>query len=161
MALAAERPHDADACAAVREAGTGAPLGWLAAWRRRDPPTPDALRADPAAFDATGPPAHASLVLVPKGRNVTFDDLAVQRARQLVLAMTGSWTVVTTLVADSVHFRGSLLAARANLPDDPFALVAPARRLEVDSGLLAPGPLRLPAPAIERWAGKPWPQTGF
>ncbi len=161
MALQLERPRDADACAAVRDATTGAPLGWLAAWRRRGRPAPGALRADPAAFDAGGPPAYASLVLVPEHRRLIFDDLAVQRARQLVLAADGGYTAVTTLVDDSVHFRGSLLAARAALPDDPFALVAPVRRLEVDSGLLAPGPPRLPAPVIERWTGKPWPQSGF
>jgi hypothetical protein len=161
LAVATGRPHDADACAAVRDAATGAPCGWLAVWARQDRPGPGALRADPAAFDAGGPPALVSLVLVPEGRTVPFDDAAVQRARQLVLAAGGSWAVVTTLVDDSVHFRGSLLAARGELPDDPFALVAPARRLEVGSGLLASGPARLPAPVIERWAGKPWPQSGF
>ena len=161
VALLAEEPLDADAVTAVRDAVTGAPLGWLAAWARKGKPARNALRADPAAFDAGGPPAYVSLVLVPAGRNVAFDDVTVQRARQMVLAAAGSWTVATTLVDDSVHFRGSLLAARAGLADDPFTLVAPALRLEVDSGLLAPGPLRLPAPVIERWAGQPWPQSGF
>ena len=161
LALADARPLAADAAAAVRDAATGEPLGWLAAWWRPDSPAPEALRADPAALHPRGLAGHASLVLVPRGRAVPFDDLAVQRARQLVLAAAGRWTTVTTLVDDAVHFRGSVLAAPDRIADDPFELVAPARRLAVGPGLLSPGPLRLPAPHVERWAGRPWPQSGF
>ncbi len=147
------RPPDAIAAAAI-EGG-----GWLAAWVQTAKPVRHALRADPAAFDPDGPGAHVSYVLVGAPREVLFDDLAVQRARQLVLA-GGPWTAVTTLVSDSTRFRGSLVAARAPF-DDPFARIAPAVRLTVGPGLLAAGPPRLPSPVVERYAGQPWPQTGF
>jgi hypothetical protein len=102
-------------------------------------------------------------VLLAAGRDVLFDDPAVQRARQLLHAGTAPWTAATTLVDDSVHFRGSLLASPAGgcAASDPFTLVAPARRLRIGPGLVSGGPLRLPAPVIERYAGQPWPQSGF
>ena len=161
LALVGERPSSASCAAPARDATTSEELGRLVVWRSRRKPVRHALRADPAAFDAGGPPGFASLVLVPGARTVIFDDAVVQRARQLVLAAGRPWTAVTTLVGDDVLFRGSLLAAPEPFDDDPFGLVAPARRLEVGAGLLSPGPLRLPAPHIERWAGKPWPQSGF
>ncbi len=161
LALVDARPSGADAAATIHDVSTGERLGWLAAWRREESPVPGGLRADPAVFHPGGPACQASFVLVPRGRAVPFDDLAVQRARQLVLATAGRWTAVTTLVDDAVHFRGSVLAAPERIADDPFELVAPARRLAVGPGLLSPGPLRLPAPHVERWAGRPWPQSGF
>ena len=161
LALVGERPPDASCAAPARDATSSEERGWLAVWISRSKPARQALRADPAAFDADGPPGFASLVLVPDTRRVTFDDSVVQRARQLVLAAGRPWTVATTLVSDDVLFRGALLAAPRPFAEDPFALVAPARRLELGAGLLSPGPLRLPAPHIERWAGKPWPQSGF
>lgn len=162
LALVAEPPADASAAAEVRDDETGAPAGWLAAWVRSAKPVRHALRADPAAFDPSGPAAVASYGLVAAPRELVFDDPAVQRARQLVLAGAGPWTAVTTLVSDPVHCRGWLVAAPPGAGfDDPFAALGPATRLAVGPGLLAAAPLRLPAPVIERYAGKPWPQSGF
>lgn len=144
-----------DAFAAAPDSGGG----WLAVWMGEAPPVADALRADPAAFDPDGPAAFASYVLVPASRTVLFDDLEVQRARQRILA-GGPWTAVTTLVSDSTRFRGSLVASPHGC-EDPFARIARPRVLRVGPGLLAGGPLRLPAPVIERYAGQPWPQAGF
>ena len=153
----------ADMAAEARDRTSGAVAGWLTAWIRSGKPVRHALRADPAAFDADGRAAVASYVLVPSERAVIFDDPAVQRARQQVLAAARPWTAVTTLVANDVHFRGSLLGVAGDDASwsDPFAAIAPARWLDLGPGLLASGPLRLPAPVIERYAGKPWPQTGF
>ena len=69
---------------------------------------------------------------------------------------------MTTLVSDDVHFRGSLLAA----PRWPFATTRSRRSRRPrcspsGPGLISAGPALLPAPVIERYAGKPWPQTGF
>lgn len=162
LALVDEPPADAWACAPATDLITGATAGWLAAWLRASKPVRHALRADPAAFDPDGPPGRASYVLIAPPREVIFDDPAVQRARQLLLQAGGPWTAVTTLVADSSHFAGSLLAAPGDRAfEDPFSLVAQPRELALGPGLLSPGPLRLPAPVIERWAGQPWPQAGF
>ena len=158
LALVDARPDDATAAAAVARLDDGEPLGWLAAWVQRAKPVRDALRADPGAFDPDGPATAASYVLA--GRDVLFDDPVVQGARQRVLAAARPWTAVTTLVSDAVHFRGSLLAAPAGF-DDPFTAIAPALRLAVGPGLIGAGPAVLPAPVIERYAGQPWPQSGF
>jgi hypothetical protein len=161
LALVDEQPGNATATATVQDLRTGERLGWLAAWLRAGKPVRHALRADPAAFDPDGPGAVASLVLIDPARQVIFDDSAVQRARQIVLG-GGPWTAVTTLVADTVHLAGALVAAAGvELFEDPFRLVAPGRRLRVGPGLLHGGPLRLPAPVVERYAGQPWPQSGF
>ncbi len=161
LALVDEQPENATAAALVEDLETGEALGWLGAWVRAGKPVRHALRADPAAFDRDGPGAMASLVLIHPPRQVIFDDPAVQRARQLVLA-GGPWTAVTTLLADTVHFAGALVAVAGDEPfDDPFRLVAPGRRVRVGAGLLRGGPLCLPAPVVERYAGQPWPQSGF
>jgi len=160
LALVPDRPPDATAAARVAEVG-GGPLGWLAVWLRAAKPVRHALRADPAAFSPDGPAASASYLLLEQ-RDVIFDDPAVQRARQLILAAAGPWTAVTTLVSDASHFRGSLVAVPGEQElSDPFGLVGRGRRLQVEAGLLSGGPLRLPAPVIERYAGQPWPQSGF
>ncbi len=162
LALVDARPAGATASARVTDLATDEPLGWLSVWLRASKPVHHALRADPAAFAPDGPRASASYLLVRRGRDVVFDDPAVQRARQLVLAAAGPWTAVTTLVSDAVHFRGSLVAVPGGGEvDDPFELIAPGRRLRVEAGLLSAGPLRLPAPVLERYAGQPWPQSGF
>lgn len=157
LALVQEHPDGATAAAEVSDLDTGAPAGWLAFWDRRAKPLRHALRADPAAFAADGPPAVASYLLY----STLFDDPAVQRARQLVMA-GGPWTAVTTLVSDATHFRGSLVAMdQGDSPLDPFWVVGRGRWLRVGPGLLSAGPLQLPAPVVERYAGRPWPQSGF
>jgi hypothetical protein len=159
LALVAERPPTADAAAEAIELD-GRPAGWLAAWFKRARPDRAALRADARVVDPRGAAAHVSLVLVPAGVRVPFDDLAVQQARRRVLADRPP-DAVTTLLTDASHFEGSLLVARGEhvrrLEDDPFARLFPARRLRVGPGLL--GEVLPPVgPTIERYgSANPWP----
>lgn len=161
LALLAEEPTDAWACAGVRDLD-GTPRGWLAAWRGERPeirPHPPGA-ADPAALDPRGEPAWASLLLIDPERDVLFDDGAVQEARRRVLAER-PWAAVTTLSRDASRFGGSLLAARGpgarrRLAEDPFALIGRPLRLAVGPGLVGVSP-PLPAPVIERAGGLPWP----
>ncbi len=161
LALLAEEPADAWACAGVRDLD-GTPRGWLAAWRGERPeirPHPPGA-ADPAALDPRGEPAWASLLLIAPERDVLFDDGAVQEARRRVLAER-PWAAVTTLSRDASRFGGSLLAARGpgarrRLAEDPFALIGRPLRLAVGPGLVGVSP-PLPAPVIERAGGLPWP----
>lgn len=162
LALVQERPSDATASARAYDSGTDELSGWLSVWLRASKPVRHALRADPAAFASDGPRASASYLLVDAQRDLVFDDPVVQRARQLVLAAGGPWTSLTTLVSDASHFRGSLVAVPGDGDfDDPFELIGRGRRLHLEPGLLSAGPLRLPSPVIERYAGQPWPQSGF
>jgi hypothetical protein len=167
--VVAERPRDAWAAAPVA-AADGLPIGWIVVWRADEdppddaaasgPPTPDALRADPRAFDPSGPAAWLSFVR-PPARAVLFDDLAVQRARQRV--MEGPVPLaVTTFACDPSHFAGSLTAwpDAAAAARDPFARVWPARLLRAGPGLVAGVPVAL-GPVLERYAGTPWPMDRF
>jgi hypothetical protein len=119
----------------------------------------DARLLDPAAAAAV-----VSLVLVPDGVRLAFDDPAVQQARRAVLAGP-PFHAVTTLLSDASHFEGSLVVARgggaARLADDPFARLFPARVLHVGAGLL--GDVPPPAgPVIERYGSdQPWPWDRF
>jgi hypothetical protein len=94
---------------------------------------------------------------------VIFDDLAVQRARPLLLADHRN-RAVTTLARDESTFGGSVLAVDAAseevLADDPFQLLAWPRILRVGPGLIGRSPA-LPAPVIERYGGQPWPADRF
>ena len=85
LALVAAAPADARAAAAVSERD-GAPAGYLAVWAADERPPHGALRAWRAIFDPGGEAAIVSLVLVPPGRRLAFDDTAVQQARRAVLA---------------------------------------------------------------------------
>ena len=59
-------------------------------------------------------------------------------------------------------FGGALCAWRGPwTPDDPFAAVAPARRVTVGAGLVSAGPAQLPSAIVERYAGQPWPADRF
>jgi hypothetical protein len=141
----------------------GQTTGWLAVWLRPGKPSRRALLADPRAFDRQGAPALVSMVMMDAAVRVIFDDLAVQRARQLLLA-DNRYRAVTTLARDQSTFGGSLLAVDGSsvgvLADDPFQLVAPARILRVGPGLIGRSPA-LPAPVIERYGGQPWPADKF
>jgi hypothetical protein len=156
-------PAGALAAAAARDAITGEPAGVLVAIARGRRPPAGRLRMDAAIVDAEGAPAEVSLVLPPAGFDWLFDDPAVAQARRDVLAGRPV-DAVTTFVSDPSHWRGSLTVARGPrrgaLDDDPFARLWPARRLEVEAGLF--GAVAMPpGPALERYAGKPWPAAGF
>ena len=160
LARVAERPADADLAARLHAPG-GAPAGWLAAWVRPSKPLRDARRIDPRILDAAGASAWISLLVPGRDQWPIFDDGAVIRARQVLLADPEPPDAVTTLVADSSHFAGALTARRGpgapgRLRDDPFARVLPARILELGAGLIGTGPA-LAGPVTERRAGEPWP----
>jgi hypothetical protein len=153
----------ADAAAPARTlAGDG--VGVLAAWLRHAKPVRHARRVDARTVDPAGAPVRISLVLPPPGVRLAFDDVAVQHARRELLAGL-PFDAVSTLLTDDSHFDGSLLVARgedaARLADDPFALVFPARLLDVGGGLL--GRVPWPAgPTIERYgSAQPWPADSF
>jgi hypothetical protein len=161
--VADHRPETAWAAAPATDL-EGQTAGWLAVWVRPGKPSAKALLADPRAFDPEGEPALVSIVLLPLAIRVIFDDPAVQRARQLVLA-DNHYRAVTTLARDATAFGGSLLAidgpnAEMILADDPFHLIAKPRILRVGQGLIGRSPV-LPAPVIERYGGQPWPVDRF
>jgi hypothetical protein len=159
IALVDEEPEGATAAAPITGPGDE-PAGWLAAWMQRAKPTREALRADPRIVDPEGEPAWISLVLVPPGFLLPFDDLAVQQARRDVLARPPA-RAVSTLLRDSSHFQGALTAADAPVEDDPFARLFPARALRAGAGLI--GAAAAPTgPSIERYgSANPWPWDRF
>jgi hypothetical protein len=150
------------ASAVVRDLG-GCPAGLLAAWPRGRKPARSATRMDVRLIDPAGPPGWVSLVLVPPELAPLFDDPAVSQAMRAVL--TGPpFAAVSTLVRDAVHFAGAVTVDHHDRPDrladDPFARLHPARILRVGPGLFGHVPPP-PGPAIQRYAGKPWPAPGF
>jgi hypothetical protein len=158
-----DREPDAAWAAAPATDRDGQATGWLAVWVRPGKPSRRALLADPRAFDRQGPAALVSLVVMNPAVRVIFDDPAVQRARQLVLA-DNRYRAVTTLARDESTFGGSVLGVDAGaqevLADDPFQLLARPRILRVGPGLIGRSPA-LPAPVIERYGGQPWPADRF
>ncbi len=153
-----------EALATARAADlAGRPAGVLQAWPRGRKPVRTAVRVDARLIDPAGPPAWVSLVLVPPEVAPLFDDPAVVQARRAALAWL-SGAAISTLVRDGVHFAGAVVVEHGDRPallgDDPFARVHPARVLRVEAGLF--GRVAAPVgPAIERYAGKPWPADGF
>jgi len=141
----------------------GRPVGLLVAWPRGRKPTRTATRMDVRLVDPAGPPAWVSLVLVPPELAPLFDDPAVSQAMRAVLAGP-AFAAASTLVRDAVHFAGAVTVDHSDRPDrladDPFARLHPARIVRVESGLFGHVPPP-PGPAIQRYAGKPWPVPGF
>lgn len=160
-----DAPADgADAQAELRTLD-GAPAGHLAAWLRDSKPLREARRIDQRLVDRDGEAALVSLIVLPRGEWLLFDDLAVQHARRRVLAEAPA-DAVSTLLADDRHFTGALTVRRgpgaeALLRDDPFARVAPAELLQLGAGLL--GLVAAPTgPTIERHgSAQPWPWDRF
>jgi len=155
IALVDDAPSEATAAAPLTDAG-GAPAGWLGAWMQRAKPMRQALRADPRIVDPGGAAAWISLVLVPPGFALPFDDLAVQQARRDVLARRPA-RALSTLLRDSSHFEGAITAADQPIRDDPFARLFPARSLRAGAGLIATAAPPV-GPTIERYgSANPWP----
>jgi hypothetical protein len=141
----------------------GRPVGLVVAWPKGRKPVRTAVRIDRRVVDPAGPPAWVSLVLVPPEVAPLFDDPAVSQALRRVLAGP-PFAAVSTLVRDAVHFAGAVTVDHgdllARLVDDPFARLHPAWLLRVGAGMF--GRVAPPAgPAIQRYAGKPWPVAGF
>ena len=160
LAYLAERPPDADLAAMLSTHG-GAPAGWLAVWVSPPKPVRDARRIDPRVVDPGGATAWISLLVPPRDMWPPFDDGAVIRARQVLLADPEPPDAITTMVADASHFAGALTARRGpdaarRLRDDPFARVLPAQILQLAGGLIGTG-APLAGPVTERRAGEPWP----
>jgi hypothetical protein len=140
----------------------GVPLH-LAAWLLADRPKGLRVAKVAAGFvDPAGPAALVSLVLVPRGVRVPFDDQAVIGARRASLTYW-PWRALSTLVRGDSEFAGAVSAVgpREPMPQDPFALLAPARRLELPAGFV--GEMGPPAgPVLERYgSAKPWPLDRF
>jgi hypothetical protein len=155
IALVDDAPAAAAASAPLTDAD-GTPAGWLAAWMQQAKPVRQALRADPRIVDPAGAAAWISLVLVPPGFALPFDDLAVQHARRDVLARPPA-RAVSTLLRDSSHFEGAITVTDAPVGDDPFGRLFPARALRAGAGLLATTPPPV-GPTIERYgSANPWP----
>jgi hypothetical protein len=159
---AAGELSEALACASAADPD-GGPAGLLVAWPRGRKPVRAAVRMDERVVDPTGPACWVSLVLVPPELAPLFDDPAVSQAMRRVLHGP-LFAAVSTLVRDAVHFAGAVTVDQgddpARLADDPFARLHPPRVLRVGPGLFrrVPPP---PGPAIQRYAGKPWPAVGF
>jgi hypothetical protein len=154
-------PTDAWVSAPVRDPG-GRDVGYVAAWSAGRKPLATAVRADARLFSPDGAAAAVSLVLLPRGRAPLHDDPAVSGALRDVLAGPRA-DGVCTLVRDATHWVGSLTVRRhdtARLRDDPFTRLGPAERLEVPAGVFGVAPTP-PGPGIQRYAGKPWPASGF
>lgn len=135
-------------------AGTRVLAGWRYAHGR---PHPQARRVDPRVLDPAGDPAWVSLLWPPAGAMPLYDDSAVLHARREVLRGVAP-RAVSTLVVDSNHFAGSVWVVRdhAGVRDDPFRLLGVPLSLAVGPGLLG-DVARPPGPALERYAGAPWP----
>lgn len=99
-----------------------------------------------------------SLVLLPQGRGVAFDDGAVTGAlrRRLSQRWPGA---CSTLLVDWATFGGALTAGaeEAAVADDPFARLAPRQLLRVPAGSLGAVPAPT-GPGVTRYgSGNPWP----
>ena len=152
---------DAWVSAPVRDRA-GRHAGYVAAWPAGRKPLAAAVRADARLFSPDGAPAAVSLVLLPRGRAPLHDDPAVSGALRQVLAGPAA-DGVCTLVRDATHWAGSLTVRRrdpAVLRDDPFARLGRAERLDAAAGVFGVQPAP-PGPGIQRYAGKPWPASGF
>jgi hypothetical protein len=155
LALVDEAPHGAAAAAELAEPD-GAPAGWLAAWLQRAKPVRSALRVDPRIVDPRGDCGWVSLVLVPPGFELPFDDLAVQQARRDVLARPPA-RAVSTLLHDSSRLQGAITVTDERCAADPFARLASRRVLRADRGLFG-RPKPPVGPTIERYgSANPWP----
>jgi hypothetical protein len=141
----------------------GVPQGVFAAWPAGRKPVRDALRMDARLVDPQAPEAWVSLVIVPRSVAPLFDDVAVSEAMRKVLRGPAP-TAVSTLVRDATTLAGAVTVSRGagpeSLRDDPFARLYPNRVLRSGPGLFGACPAP-PGPAIQRYAGKPWPAPGF
>ena len=155
-------PAGAWVSAAARDRDTGEDAGYVAAWPAGRKPLAAAVRADARLFSPQGDAAAVSVVLLPRGRAPLHDDAALADALRDVLAGPAA-DGVCTLVRDATHWVGSITVRRgdpARLRDDPFARLGHAERLDVAAGCFGVQPVP-PGPGIQRYAGKPWPASGF
>lgn len=94
-----------------------------------------------------------------------YDMPEVQQARRDAMAwwiplLGASFVCLTTIAVDAVNCGGAITVARhpSCFHSDPFARLFPGTLVETD--LFAPVPPP-PGPALERYAGAPWPGGRF
>jgi hypothetical protein len=136
----------------------GADAGVLAGWPEGSDRPPGGLRVDGRALAGGGELTWVSLVVLPEGACVAFDDGAVTGALRRRLAQP--WPgLCSTLLVDWATFGGSLTAGpdAEAVADDPFARVGPRRLLRVAPGSLGAVPAPT-GPVVTRYgSGNPWP----
>jgi hypothetical protein len=157
LALRPVAPADAGTAIPVTTSD-GSPAGVLAGWGREEQRPDGALRVDHRALAGGADLTWVSLVVLPAGRAVAFDDGAVTGALRRRLAQP--WPgLCSTLLVDWGTFGGALTAGATpdDVEDDPFARVAPRRLLRVPAGSL--GAIPAPTgPGVTRYgSGNPWP----
>jgi len=160
FALVDDPPVGALASASATDVD-GAAAGTFAAWPAGRKPVASALRMDARLVDPAAPAGWVSLVTIPRALAPLFDDPAVNEAMRAVLRGPAP-VAVSTLVRDATTFAGAVTVRRDRyrLADDPFTRLHPARLLHAGPGLFAT--VAPPAgPVIQRYAGKPWPASGF
>jgi hypothetical protein len=124
------------------------------------------FRADSRCFDGDGRRALAHVcALTDRDAAIRFDEPEVQQARRDALAwwiplLGDSLVCLTTLALDASRYGGAITVARdpAFFRSDPFARLFPGTVVETDLFSPVPAP---PGPAIERYAGAPWPGGAF
>lgn len=136
----------------------GTRAGVLAWWPKEAQRPEGALRVDHRVLLGGSDLTWVSLVIVPGGRGVAFDDGAVTGALRRRLAQPWPGTC-STLLVDWGTFGGSITAGadERSVVDDPFARVAPRTLLRVPAGSL--GAMAAPTgPGVTRYgSGNPWP----
>jgi hypothetical protein len=96
---------------------------------------------------------------------VRFDEPEVQQVRRDALAwwvplLGGSYVCMSTFAIDASRCAGAITVARepGHFHDDPFARLFPGTVVRTDVFSEVPPPA---GPAIERYAGAPWPGGRF
>ena len=124
------------------------------------------LRADARCFE--GEPVNAFAHVCASAERdaaLRFDEPEVQQVRRDALAwwvplLGDSLVCLTTLPIDAWRYAGAITVARepAVFHSDPFARLFPGTAVETDLFCAVEPPA---GPAIERYAGAPWPGGRF
>lgn len=157
LALRPEPPADAADVVPVTE-HDGTPAGVLAAWGQERERPAGGLRVDHRALLGGSGATWASLVVLPDGAGIPFDDGAVIGALRRRLAQRWPGTC-STLLVDWGTFGGALTAGRerSDVVDDPFARLGPRRLLRVPAGSFGAIPPPTGPGTTRYGSGNPWP----
>jgi hypothetical protein len=125
------------------------------------------LRIDARCLDGdpvTGAYAHVC-ALAERDAALRFDEPEVQQARRDCLAwwiplLGADLVCLSTFALDASRCAGAVTVARdpSRFENDPFARLFPGTLVRSDLFSVVPPP---PGPAIERYAGAPWPGGRF
>ena len=157
LAVRSEPPVDATDAFTLADVD-GSPVGVLAAWGQERLRPAGGLRVDHRVLLGGSAATWVSLVVLPEGGGIPFDDGAVVGALRRRLAQRWPGTCSTMLV-DWGTLGGALTAGRelADVADDPFARLGRRRLLRVPAGPLGAVPAP-PGPGTTRYgSGNPWP----